>query len=225
MCSRSVGPTISAIAAALGPRHSPQSVATRRAARRGRGARRGRCPARSRAPAGRRGRAASATGPMSVALTWAGMSSAPSSVCSHGKFSGTAASSHARMSRAHVRRGVLVERQRRRRVLDQQVQRPTRSSPISGSAPSTSRGDEVEAALRAARAQLTLDPHRAAIVPRAGRRGGRPSERPRRRAARAGARPWPASRRRARRGATGRRRRARESTLPVKRGAPGEMSP
>ena len=53
---------------------------------------------------------------------WAGMSSGPSSVCVHPrKSSGTAASNHVSKSRAHVGRGVLVERQRRRGVADEEV--------------------------------------------------------------------------------------------------------
>ena len=80
------------------------------------------------------------SGPVSDALTCAGMSSGPSSVWVHAKRSGTTVSNHVREVAAHVRRGVLVQRQRRADVCwSSRWQSPTRSSPSSGSASTISR--------------------------------------------------------------------------------------
>ena len=122
------------------------------------------------------------------------------------KPSGTAASNHVSKSRAHVGRGVLVERQRRRRVAQEEVAaaRPA-ARRSSGSCSTTSRVTRWKPRGRGLEGQLTLQPHRARIVPRAGRPPCRGRARPRPSQQRALAVALaPASRRRARRGATGR---------------------
>src|SRR3954453_20681779 len=77
--------------------------------------------------------------PMSEPLTWAGMSSSPSSVCVQAKSAGTAALAHVSKSRRTSGEAFSLS------VSDADVcwmsrcSRPTRRPPISGSAPSTSR--------------------------------------------------------------------------------------
>ena len=84
----------------------------------------------------------------------AGMSSGPSIVCvQYGASSGTASSNQDSKSRAHVGRGVLVERQRRRGVADEQVQQADAHVAAARAAPSLDLArDEVEAARPRARA-------------------------------------------------------------------------
>ena len=149
-------------------------------------------------------------------MTCAGMSSGPSSVCVQPpKPSGTTASNH--VSKSWRTSGEAFSL----RVSDADVwrrkrwQSPARSvAQLRAAARRTSRVTRWKPRGRGREGQVTLEPHRAAIVPRAGRppaagRGRR--ARPRPPGARAGARPSRASRRRARRGArapSGRRTRA-----------------
>ena len=60
--------------------------------------------------------------PSSAALTWAGMSSGPSQVCRYGKVLRRERIEDALQVVRHVGIGVFVDRQRRRRVLDEDVQ-------------------------------------------------------------------------------------------------------
>ena len=63
-------------------------------------------------------------GPSSEALMWAGMSSAPSSVWVHADVLRDGLVEPGLEVAAHVGRGVLVERQRRAGVADEEVQQP-----------------------------------------------------------------------------------------------------
>ena len=118
-------------------------------------------PATCRARAGRRRTGSVSDGPSSEALMCAGMSSGPSIVCvQYGASSGTASFEPGLEVAPHVGRGVLVERQRRRRVADEQVQQPDAAARRARAAPrATSRVTRWKP--RGARAQrdLALEPH------------------------------------------------------------------
>src|SRR4051794_8866037 len=100
-----------------------------------------------------------------------------------------------------VRRGVLVERQRRGRVADEEVAEPDAQVAQLGQLAHDLVGHQMEAARPRAQREVTLEPHRRPIVPRACRPDRRGTARPPLRAAPAAARPSRASRPRARRGA------------------------
>ena len=163
---------------------------------------------------------------------WAGMSSGPSSVCvQYGASSGTASlNQDSKSSRTSGEAFSLS-------VSEADVWRmntcssPTRSSPSSGSASSTSRVTRWKPRGRGSQRDLALEPHGATLVrgsPR--RRACRPARRgtarPRPPAARAGGRPWPASRRRARSGARARsgRRASRSTAAGEARRAGGDVA-
>ena len=110
------------------------------------------------------------SGPVSDALTCAGMSSAPSSVCVHGKLLGDdACRTRLRRSRRTSGEAFSFSVSDALRVLEQQVAEADAQVAELGQRADDLARDEVEAARPRLEDDLTLGPHRSTIVP-AGRR-------------------------------------------------------